>query len=257
MRTSSHHANLIPSRGPHLIMRISSHHADLTSFIFDLSIPFLIRPHSPHTPHSPQASQSSDLHSPHLYISNESQSNGPQANGPQSNGPQSDFLDSTFSSPHNWRVMTWSKDGQLLKGGTYVTGPRRDVLLGLVGLDRIGSDRIGPHWSSFFLIEVLPHLLSRVSLLSCRALLTKTLLKIDKKRNVMFEMFQDFWRACINATNEKDNFTNRKMMADKHSFVADVIIANSSSFAHIHCAERLVIPLHLMFTFPASIICAA
>ncbi len=26
--------------------------------------------------------------------------------------------------------------------------------------------------------------------------------------------------------------------------------ANPPSFAHIHCAERLGIPLHLMFTFP-------
>ncbi len=31
-------------------------------------------------------------------------------------------------------------------------------------------------------------------------------------------------------------------------FVADAIIANPPSFAHIHCAERLGIPLHLMFT---------
>jgi hypothetical protein len=31
-------------------------------------------------------------------------------------------------------------------------------------------------------------------------------------------------------------------------FIADAIIANPPSFAHIHCAERLGIPLHLMFT---------
>lgn len=76
--------------------------------------------------------------------------------------------------------------------------------------------------------------------------------EIGKKRDAMFGMFQGFWRACINATDEEDNLANRKMMADKHPFVADAIIANPPSFAHIHCAERLGIPLHLMFTFPYS-----
>lgn len=76
--------------------------------------------------------------------------------------------------------------------------------------------------------------------------------EIGRKRDAMFGMFQGFWRACINATDEEDNIANRKMMGDKHPFVADAIIANPPSFAHIHCAERLGIPLHLMFTFPYS-----
>lgn len=76
--------------------------------------------------------------------------------------------------------------------------------------------------------------------------------EIGKKRDAMFEMFQGFWRACINATDEEHNESNRKMMEDKQPFVADAIIANPPSFAHIHCAERLGIPLHLMFTFPYS-----
>ncbi|KAI4702974.1 hypothetical protein J4E81_001847 [Alternaria sp. BMP 2799] len=35
-------------------------------------------------------------------------------------------------------------------------------------------------------------------------------------------------------------------------FVADCIIANPPSFAHIHCVEKLGIPLHIMFTMPYS-----
>jgi len=31
-------------------------------------------------------------------------------------------------------------------------------------------------------------------------------------------------------------------------FVADAIIANPPSYGHIHCAEKLGIPLHMMFT---------
>jgi hypothetical protein len=33
------------------------------------------------------------------------------------------------------------------------------------------------------------------------------------------------------------------MMGDKNPFVADAIIANPPSFAHVHIAERLGIPL--------------
>jgi hypothetical protein len=74
--------------------------------------------------------------------------------------------------------------------------------------------------------------------------------EIGKRRESMFEMFQGFWRACINATDDEKDMENVKMMGDKHPFVADAIIANPPSFAHVHCAERLGIPLHLMFTFP-------
>lgn len=76
--------------------------------------------------------------------------------------------------------------------------------------------------------------------------------EIGRRRDSMYEMFQGFWRACINATDDEKDPGNVQMMDDKHPFVADAIIANPPSFAHVHCAERLGIPLHLMFTFPNS-----
>ncbi|KAI9768856.1 MAG: hypothetical protein M1840_004670 [Geoglossum simile] len=75
---------------------------------------------------------------------------------------------------------------------------------------------------------------------------------ISRRRDQMFEMFQGFWRACTNATDDEKDMENLKMMGRMDPFVADAIIANPPSFAHIHCAERLGIPLHLMFTFPYS-----
>lgn len=39
-------------------------------------------------------------------------------------------------------------------------------------------------------------------------------------------------------------------MGDRAPFIADAIIANPPSMAHCHIAERLGIPLHIMFTFP-------
>lgn len=73
---------------------------------------------------------------------------------------------------------------------------------------------------------------------------------IGRRRAAMAEMFGGFWRACINATDNEKDMRNVKMMGQKDPFVADAIIANPPSFAHIHCAEALGIPLHLMFTFP-------
>ena len=75
---------------------------------------------------------------------------------------------------------------------------------------------------------------------------------IGRRRESMLEMFQGFWRACINATDDEKDLENLKMMGNKHPFVADAIIANPPCFAHVHCAERLGVPLHLMFTFPYS-----
>ncbi|KAG9233029.1 hypothetical protein BJ875DRAFT_465217 [Amylocarpus encephaloides] len=74
--------------------------------------------------------------------------------------------------------------------------------------------------------------------------------EVGRRRDQMAEMFEGFWRACINATDDETNIQNRKMMEKRNPFIADAIIANPPSFAHVHCAERLGIPLHLMFTFP-------
>lgn len=60
----------------------------------------------------------------------------------------------------------------------------------------------------------------------------------------MAEMLRGEWRSCIEAGDG--------MGGTGPPFIADVIIANPPSFGHIHCAERLGIRLHLMFTMPWS-----
>jgi hypothetical protein len=64
---------------------------------------------------------------------------------------------------------------------------------------------------------------------------------IQKKRAMVGEMLRGCWDSCING----DPLTHAP-------FVADAIIANPPSFAHVHCAQALGIPLHLMFTMPWS-----
>ncbi|KAJ5638449.1 hypothetical protein N7528_000839 [Penicillium herquei] len=65
--------------------------------------------------------------------------------------------------------------------------------------------------------------------------------EIQRKRAMVAEMLQGCWNSCI----DDDPIS-------KAPFVADAIIANPPSFAHIHCAQALSIPLHLMFTMPWS-----
>ncbi|KAF2840190.1 glycosyltransferase family 1 protein [Patellaria atrata CBS 101060] len=74
--------------------------------------------------------------------------------------------------------------------------------------------------------------------------------EIGRRRASMYEMFNGMWRACINATDDESDKVNAKMMGENHPFIADAIIANPPSFAHYHIAERLGVPLHMMFTFP-------
>jgi UDP:flavonoid glycosyltransferase YjiC (YdhE family) len=76
--------------------------------------------------------------------------------------------------------------------------------------------------------------------------------EIARRRKGMAEIFEGLWRACVNATDDEHDKANMKMIGNKAPFVADAIIANPPSFAHVHIAERLGIPLHIMFTFPYS-----
>ena len=43
--------------------------------------------------------------------------------------------------------------------------------------------------------------------------------EIGKRREEMFNMFQGFWRACINATDDETNIDNLRMLGEKNPFV--------------------------------------
>lgn len=64
---------------------------------------------------------------------------------------------------------------------------------------------------------------------------------IGRKREMLGEMLEGCWKSCI----EKDQLTGAP-------FVAEAIIANPPSMGHVHCAQALSIPLHIMFTMPWS-----
>jgi hypothetical protein len=56
------------------------------------------------------------------------------------------------------------------------------------------------------------------------------------------EILEGCWRSCF----EPDEGEGDQEITP---FLANAIIANPPSFAHLHCAEKLGIPLHLMFTY--------
>ncbi|CAE7219504.1 hypothetical protein PTNB73_09883 [Pyrenophora teres f. teres] len=87
---------------------------------------------------------------------------------------------------------------------------------------------------------------------------------IGKRRKGIAEILRGTWRSCIETGNglgvdplqqtveEWMNIEEQLPEQLKKPFVADAIIANPPSFGHLHCAEKLGIPLHMMFTMPWS-----
>ncbi|KAK2776240.1 hypothetical protein FQN53_002771 [Emmonsiellopsis sp. PD_33] len=78
---------------------------------------------------------------------------------------------------------------------------------------------------------------------------------VGKRRKEIAEILSGCWRSCFEAGDgtgppvSGSEFDAAQLEGLK-PFVAEAIIANPPSFAHIHCAEKLGIPLHLMFTMP-------
>ncbi len=64
---------------------------------------------------------------------------------------------------------------------------------------------------------------------------------VPRKRQVVGEIAESTWRACTEPDPEHP---------EAAPFTADLIVANPPSYGHIHCAEALNIPLHMVFTMP-------
>lgn len=84
---------------------------------------------------------------------------------------------------------------------------------------------------------------------------------VGKRRKGIAEILRGTWRSCIETGNGlgvdplKQTVEEWMGIEDqlpeqlRKPFVADAIIANPPSFGHLHCAEKLGIPLHMMFTY--------
>jgi len=85
---------------------------------------------------------------------------------------------------------------------------------------------------------------------------------IGSRRKEVGQYLRGCWRSCYEAGNglgaEANDDTVEEYWSQENPdttirpFVADCIIANPPSFAHVHIAEKMGIPLHVMFTMPYS-----
>lgn len=86
--------------------------------------------------------------------------------------------------------------------------------------------------------------------------------EVSKRRKGIEDIMRGCWRSCIETgnglgpppkphkRNEPLDLADEIPLEGEHlPFVADAIIANPPSFAHVHLAEKLGIPLHMMFTY--------
>jgi len=75
--------------------------------------------------------------------------------------------------------------------------------------------------------------------------------EISRRRKDIFEIAEGCWRSCYETVDSSIATSDTDCEDDTAArpFVADAIIANPPSFAHIHCAEKLGVPLHMMFTY--------
>ena len=82
---------------------------------------------------------------------------------------------------------------------------------------------------------------------------------IGARKADLAEMLEGAWRGCTQGGDGMTQIDHQKhandedvLMSYPMPFVADAIIANPPTYAHIHIAEKLGVPLHLMFTMPWS-----
>ncbi|KAG5175617.1 hypothetical protein JKP88DRAFT_269227 [Tribonema minus] len=95
----------------------------------------------------------------------------------------------------------------------------------------LGGD---PRRLSAFMVETSGRLLPNLMNQSERA-------GLPEKMNMLNEIIQSTWPACT-APEPSD--------PKQTPFIADAIISNPVTYAHIHCAEALSVPLHLFFPQP-------
>ncbi|KAK4105397.1 glycosyltransferase family 1 protein [Parathielavia hyrcaniae] len=86
---------------------------------------------------------------------------------------------------------------------------------------------------------------------------------IQRRRQEIKDILMGCWRSCFEAgdgmgvappQHKRDEPLDERFLLPgdpgTRPFVADAIIANPPSFAHIHIAEKMGVPLHMMFTMP-------
>jgi hypothetical protein len=65
--------------------------------------------------------------------------------------------------------------------------------------------------------------------------------QVPKFHNMLVDIVHSCWKACVEVDPKDER---------QRAFIPDAIISNPVTYAHIHCAEALGVPLHMMFPQP-------
>ena len=71
---------------------------------------------------------------------------------------------------------------------------------------------------------------------------------LRQKRRTIRGMMERCWLSCFSSEDQQPSRSRSKSLGTPRPFVAEAIMANPPSFAHIHCAQKLGVPLHVVFT---------
>lgn len=121
------------------------------------------------------------------------------------------------------------RDGHRVRLATH--GVFRDFVCKDNGLEfyPLGGD---PQWLSQFMVKTKGFLVPMT---------LETIGQVPKNVAMINEIIHSCWGACI-YPDPADPL--------KRQFIADAIISNPVTYGHVHCAEALGVPLHLMFPQP-------
>lgn len=104
---------------------------------------------------------------------------------------------------------------------------------------------VNEHNLEFFPLAGDPHQLSSFMVKCSGNLVTPTgplLANLPKYLGTMNDIINSCWDACV--------LSDPLQAGQDCDFIPDAIISNPVTYAHIHCAEALGVPLHLMFPQP-------
>jgi hypothetical protein len=105
------------------------------------------------------------------------------------------------------------------------------------------EDLVRSYGLAFFPLAGDPEHLMRFTVKSAGIIPTASMIAdgVIEKHKLMFkDILKTCWDACVADDPVKGGAP----------FRADVIISNPPAYGHIHCAEKLQIPLHILFTMP-------
>lgn len=76
---------------------------------------------------------------------------------------------------------------------------------------------------------------------------------VSRRRQTLQNLMELLWQACISPGLRRSLAATKHQDAAEQAFVADAIIASPLAVAHVHCAEKLGVPLQIVSTYGCNL----